>query len=376
MKRFLLLLLAFLSFCLSISLAQTIDATVCEVLANPQSFDGKIVRIKGTVVAGLDEFAITDPTCKQNLRAIWLAYPEGTKAKAGALAVVQLQAAKNSAVSGSTPGRAAVKLDRNKDFKEFDALLSTPHKGGGICLGCGKYVVKATLTGRLDGVAAPGVVRDATGKITAVRGFGNMNYYTARLVLQSVTDISQQEIDYSRAASLPQDDTSHGTGGDPVALAHQEARAFPAGSPAAEELERAAAAYGKEGEDNGVVVGFGIPNEVPNSDGLKGNSDSPDGILYNCTFDMDRLKGDLLPKAIVHIGSLIADLRSPQATTTLFDSEYRAWQTTVLSALAMGQKTVTLPGGYVIWNASWAPADRSKMVDQAVSSYLRDWAVF
>ena len=40
--------------------AQVVDTTVCDVLKNPKSFDGKIVRIKGTVVAGFDQFVVKD----------------------------------------------------------------------------------------------------------------------------------------------------------------------------------------------------------------------------------------------------------------------------------------------------------------------------
>ncbi|HXN45175.1 MAG TPA: hypothetical protein VN893_00945, partial [Bryobacteraceae bacterium] len=67
--------------------AQVVDASACDILANPQAFDGKMVRIKGMVAAGFEEFAIKAPGC--NRGAIWLAYPEGTKAKAGPVAVVQ-----------------------------------------------------------------------------------------------------------------------------------------------------------------------------------------------------------------------------------------------------------------------------------------------
>jgi len=43
-----------------------------------------------------------------------------------------------------------------------------------------------------------------------------------------------------------------------------------------------------------VQVGFGTPNEVPKNDGPKNDNNSPDGLVLNCTFDMDRLKGDAL----------------------------------------------------------------------------------
>jgi hypothetical protein len=70
--------------------AQIVDITICEILANPSSFDGKTVRVKGTVSAGFDEFVLKDAACNQPINAIWLAYPEGTKGKAGPAAFVQL----------------------------------------------------------------------------------------------------------------------------------------------------------------------------------------------------------------------------------------------------------------------------------------------
>jgi hypothetical protein len=35
-------------------------------------------------------------------------------------------------------------------------------------------------------------------------------------------------------------------------------------------------------------------------------------------------------------------------------------------------KTVTLPGGYVLWNAAWAPADRGKLLKASLTGYLAD----
>jgi hypothetical protein len=138
-------------------------------------------------------------------------------------------------------------------------------------------------------------------------------------------------------------------------------------------VERAAAAYGKQGEDNGVDVGFGTPNEVPKSDGPKGDKDSPDGLLLNCTFDMDRLKGEALGRAIAHVGTHIADIRDQASSTAAYDLEYGAWWTTVLGAIAYQQKTLTAPGGYLLWNSAWPAADRNKMVDDGITSMLRDW---
>ena len=116
---------------------------------------------------------------------------------------------------------------------------------------------------------------------------------------------------------------------------------------------------------------------MPKNDAPKGYKDSPDGLLINCTFDMDRLKGEALTRAISHVGTHIADVRDPQSTTsasTAYELEYRGWQTTVLSAVAAQQKTLTLPGGYLLWNSAWPAADRNKLVDEGITSFLRDWA--
>lgn len=378
MKSFLCSLI----FCLAAVFAanaQVTDTTVCDILANPQSFDGKIVRVKGTVVAGFDEFVIRDASCKQPVNAIWLAYPAGTKAKAGPLAFVQIQLSRNNTAAAPNVNRAPVTLDKGgKDFKQFDSLVSTIYKHG-VCLGCNRYTVTATMVGRLDGVKKAGLVRDSAGKVTGVDGFGNLNQYTARLVLQSVSDVASQEINYSKLATVKDevnDPSINAQGGDrdPVAGVHKAAKGFGPGTPTGDLLERAANAYGKKGDDNGVTIGFGIPNEVPKNDSVKGDHDSPDGLVFNCTFNLDRLKGPALTDAITHVGSEIADLRDPQSTaTSLYDLEGRAWTASVLSSVASQQRTLIAPGGYVMWNFEWSDADRMKNMNEAVVNFLTDW---
>ncbi len=238
------------------------------MLAKPESYNGKMVRIQATVIVGLDEFAAVDPACKQKVNAIWLDYPEGTKAKAGPAAILRLQLAKNSPGKGADESFARVTLDKNKDFKDFDSLLSAPAKTSERCLGCVHATAAATLTGRLDAVAETGLEHDDKGQFIAVRGFGNLNRYSARLVIASVSSVAPHEIDYSKANALPKTNTDQG-GGDPVAVAHEAAKAF-GSNIAGLAIERAAAAFGSPGDDNGVEVGFGAGNEVPKGEGQKG----------------------------------------------------------------------------------------------------------
>ncbi len=367
MKRYLLLLiLLVLALMIPSSIsAQIVDSTVCDVLANPQSFDGKIVRVKGAVIAGFEEFSIRDAGCGQRVNAIWLAYPEGTRAKAGPAAFLQLQLGKNHPATVASVSRARVTLDKNKDFKEFDRLLSSPAKTNGVCPGCVKYSLTATVVGRLDGTNEAGLIRDGAGKVTGLGGFGHLNRYRARLVLQSVSGISSQEIDYGKGGSGTPDDTSSG------------GRSFAPGSPAADQAKRAAEAFGAPGEDNGVSVGIGAANEVPKDDTWKSKAASPDGLLFQVTFDGERLKGPAMDIAMSHIGAHIADLRSPEPQISgllPYGAEFRAWQTSVLRAVASKVKTLTLPGGYTIYSETWSDSALAKNSNSGISGFLSNWA--
>ncbi len=348
--------------------AQSSQTKVCDIAANAAQLDGKVVQLKGTVISGFDVFVIEDSSCPQ--AKIWLDYPEGSKAKSGPVARMSLQLAKNSPGNAAARDRAPIKLDKNKDFKQFDSALATLYKGTALCLGCGKFNVSATFVGRLDAVANVGESKDGSGKFTAVSGFGNMNRYPLRLVLQSVSDVTTQEIDYAKAASLPATNTGDG-GGDPVAATHQAAKAFAADSVPGQQVAEAANAFGAPGEDNGVEVSFGPPNEVPATEALKGKSNSPDGLLLYCTFDMDRLKGNALAMAIAHVGSHIADIRGAKSDSSLQSMEAKGWVTTLFSAMANQTKSLILPGGFIAWNSSWSAADRSKAVNEAIEAEVQ-----
>jgi hypothetical protein len=287
-----------------------------------------------------------------------------------------LQEASNFAGTSAPVERAAVTLDKNKDFKQFDSLLAAPYKGSGICLGCTKSEVSATLTGRVDAVQ-PALRRDTSGKIIDIAGFGNLNAYPVRLVLQSVSEVEPHEIDYSKVSAITKGEAnSDSSGGDATMAVHGFAKVFGSGSPLGNQVERAAAAFGKEGEDNGVNVGFSGMNEASPRLEQKDAHASPDGVLYHCTFDSSRLKGNSLALALAHVGEHIADLRDTQAAApTLYNLENRAWVTTALTAIGARQKSLTIPGGYIVWNATWPPADINKLSSDALSEFLKNEAL-
>lgn len=141
--------------------------------------------------------------------------------------------------------------------------------------------------------------------------------------------------------------------------------------------KQAADAFGKEGEDNGVIVG-GISNEATAASEKKSDHSSPDGVLYNCMFDFDRLKGDAGALAMAHLGEHIADLRSPEAVkeaASVYQLEYRGWVTAMLVAIGNGQKSLMLPGGYLIWSSSWPTAELNGYTQDALKGYLSSEAM-
>jgi hypothetical protein len=335
--------------------AQAVDAKVCDILAHPSSFDGKLVRLTGTVIAGFDEFVVKDAPCGHTINSIWITYPEGTKAKAGPAAMLTLQLAKNSPGAQAAPNRAPVTLDANKDFKHFDSLLSALPKTSGQCLGCARSTVTATLTGRIDAVDKPTL--EKSGKIfTAVRGFGNLNRYPARIVLQSVSNVTATDIDYSKPAPLGDGEVELGLSADlPV---------------------RAVNAFGAEGEQNGVGLASTVPDTLRKDEGAKGTVDSPDGLLLAVYIDAEQLKGSAMNDAMAHIGTHVADLREDPNGRSLPKLEAHAWSAAVLSAVNQKEKTLTLPGGYLLWNDAWSGSERQKALLGALSGFLSEWAAF
>jgi len=144
-----------------------IAATVCDITSRPQEFDGKIVRVRAQVVSGFEISAIGDRDCQ-----VWLSYPG-----AGVDAMVSF--------GGSTPqlSRPEIVLKRDRAFRQMTRFLEAemyPRERRSICMGCRRYEVTATMIGRVDHAAGRG-------------GFGHLNGYKTRLLLQSVAEVSARD---------------------------------------------------------------------------------------------------------------------------------------------------------------------------------------
>jgi hypothetical protein len=350
-----------------------VDATPCDVLQRPADFNGRIVRLTGTVQAGFDDFVLRASGCTglpfAVPQAIWIDYPKGTHAKAGPAMRITL-----AAVDAPPPPASAVVLEKSKDLRAFDAALSAPLSVKGMCLGCVKNTVTATVTGRVDAVPAV-LLQRAGNRYRKVEGFGEMNRYRARLVLSSVSDVHEKAIDYEPVfAELS---VSRGNvAGDPIKVIGLLAEAYPNGTAAYGQVRRAAMAYGSLGEQNGVLIGFDIPNEADATKESGAGVTSPNGMAIHVDFDRTRLPGDALTRAIAFAGSVIADLHEAGPLPTHPKLEEHAVQTVLLSSIAARQKTLVLPGGGVLWSDEWEAAKRDANALAAIVIWLTTWSGF
>ena len=78
------------------------------------------------------------------------------------------------------------------------------------------------------------------------------------------------------------------------------------------------------------------------------------------------------------MGEHVSELRNPSpgneaAPPYILESD--AWVVTTVSAVVDGQKFLSLPGGYVIWDINWPAADRNDNMANALKSYLTNGAI-
>jgi hypothetical protein len=366
--------------------AQVVSTTVCDILKNPVSFNNKMVSIKGTVSVGLDFFEVKDLSCGLNINAIWISYPQKSKGKAGPPAVVILQPARNFAGTVTASNRIPVSLQKDGEFKKFDSLLSDAHDvGNGMCLGCINNDVSATLVGRIDAVANAEIVRSG-GKITNIGGFGNMGGYPARLVLQSVSDVVAQPIDYKttdytkgksirRGPTTVENTSVYASVDNPLVDAERFVQGL-GGAPGGQELMAAGQVFPQNGKNSGggvnVTVGYNSLNEDEKYDAQSGE-DSPDGVIYQCVFNQHMLPREAIQLGILHIGRHIVEVQTPPpagTTVNFFAQEHNDWVLTAEIAAGARQNAVALPGSFQLWLKDWSQDQQGNNVDQGVIDYL------
>ena len=157
------------------------DATVCQIVSHLRAFDGKMIRVRGLVVEGLEWFFLKSGDCRLDL-----ALPKGD-GELGPMATYM--------PSPEPRTRAKFDVKRDENYNKLVKYVSVgfqPCPGFGLCLGCDRYEVTATLTGLVEASK------------WGQPGFGHMNMGSARLVIRSVGDVAPVDISNRfRAAECP-----------------------------------------------------------------------------------------------------------------------------------------------------------------------------
>jgi hypothetical protein len=161
---FLLCALAIGSTCRS---EDAVDVTVCKLLANPDAYDHKLVRVSGRASFAFEDFKLTSTKCpvRRGGGGIWLDYGGTLKSRA--------------IPSGRTPRREralsiegiTTTLVEDSKFAEFDSALQEPPGAS----------LNATLVGRYF-AGKPG-----TDGVKEWRGFGMWGMFSLLVVQQVVS---------------------------------------------------------------------------------------------------------------------------------------------------------------------------------------------
>jgi hypothetical protein len=170
---------------------QPIEVTVCQLKADPPSFNHNLVQVTGFVSHDFEDFTIFDPTCPA-WPGVWLEY--GGKKKSGTMYCCGVTADRSRWKKLKIEG-IPIPLRDDERFREFDKRIQPPFRSG-------RYgaVVHATLVGRFFSgtqIKYP--------KETIWGGYGHMGCCSL-LAIQEVNSVHTQDrndLDYGASADQP-----------------------------------------------------------------------------------------------------------------------------------------------------------------------------
>src|SRR5271157_1913042 len=115
---------------------EPIETTLCELVKEPEGFNGKIVQLRAVIQTGFELSVVRDDSCSAS---IWLTGP-------GVTYVMR------------TPRSTwpSITLQRDDEYRKMQDYLNKQYrpKRGSFCVWCPLYKVTARVTGRFDHVNA------------------------------------------------------------------------------------------------------------------------------------------------------------------------------------------------------------------------------
>jgi len=149
------------------------DVPGCELAKNPKTFDGKLVRVRGTLSVHFEDFSLDIPNCDTR-QGIWLAFGGDVPGIVPSTANDTVRRpGSDIKVNGVSYG---IKKDVN--FWKFYALIAARHGDKP------DYRVTATLTGMFFGEE----LRNSKGDVLSFGGYGHLGC-CALLVITQVSDV-------------------------------------------------------------------------------------------------------------------------------------------------------------------------------------------
>jgi hypothetical protein len=185
--------------------SEPIPTTLCEIVRKPKQFDGKLVKVRATVLIGLEESLVRDNGCGSEARA-WAAYEDLPETPSEAMEDASMRSPGDLRRPESLqwhpvelPSR--VKVKRDSEFEKLAAYAKQQFKPrpGMVCSeGCPAYSVTATFTGRLDfhDRLRAYLHQNDNGKVwVRETGFGHLGAWDERLVVESVSAVVVVKVD-------------------------------------------------------------------------------------------------------------------------------------------------------------------------------------
>jgi hypothetical protein len=163
---------------------EPIKTTLRDLVTSPETFNGKIVAVRGPIQIAFEHFAFSVSECAaRKVDDVWLEYGKGPKRQPTIWCC------------GDMVPRDPLVLLQNREFRRFHRYLTTEKREKG-CYNCYLYDVNATLTGRFEAVdtqPCPGDVKSHCCGLGS--GFGHFGAYCARLVIHTVTGVVAKRVD-------------------------------------------------------------------------------------------------------------------------------------------------------------------------------------
>lgn len=197
-----------LLLCSVVVFAQDKTGSLCVLTA---ASNGQTLTVRGKADRSMHDMLLVLPNCKDVAVLIYA----GEEDALHSVSSTRVNLPRDTPVQDS----ANLKLQRDREFLAFEKYTNDVYKSTrkSICIGCYKYEVEATFTGRLDVTQKTGLIRDEKGqKIVGMDGFGHPIPFTRyRFVIESVANVTARKLP---KPGTDQSNTSKSTGTiDPVA---------------------------------------------------------------------------------------------------------------------------------------------------------------